>query len=261
MEIRPSGRPSKPIFPGREQQTIILQKLYAHVAQTVTAPLREDPTLTLDELLQREQVVCPVMLFMVDLRLLPGATRAAENPTLISAVCHTLSPLDRSLLEMFSAKAMKKPSAGRPRKTNPFGRIPAEFQPATREEKLAAIRGAFAEEGVLLPPSECTVNALLKLKELTYTVKVESIDDEYMYTNWDAEDVDAIKRLAEALLMTSEVVVQLQRVRVWLIDRLMDCSINWSIINWLIDWLIDCMIFQWDEWLINWLFKRPIVLN
>jgi hypothetical protein len=154
---------------------------------------------------------------MADLQILP---LSVTTPDLLTAVRLTLSPLDRGLLELFSAPRIKKPiKTGRPRKTNPFGPISLLQQPSTLEEKQAIIRSAIPTDlnsnaetpdavSVLLPPSYCTMDALLKLKELCHDVEEVTED---VYAACDFSDLQTMERRVQSLLLTSEILVQQER--------------------------------------------------
>jgi hypothetical protein len=55
VEIKQSAH-NRSADTGREQENVILHKLYDHVASSVTKPLREDLNLRLDDLVTQEEV-------------------------------------------------------------------------------------------------------------------------------------------------------------------------------------------------------------
>ncbi|OQV13832.1 hypothetical protein BV898_11941 [Hypsibius exemplaris] len=200
----------------RQPYDVILHRLYEHVAEHVTARLREDPHgLSLEHLIALDEVMSPARAFLADLHL--HSAKAPVQPDVphssrsgfVSGIIDTLSPLDRQLLELFSAPQIKKPLiAGRPRKRNPFGDIPEDLQAKTPDKKRAVIRTALTEQ-LLLPPSYCTMDALLKVKELCRDVR-HVPETNALYDDCDITDAQTLYRHIQSLLLTSEVLVQHQ---------------------------------------------------
>ncbi|XP_055334506.1 uncharacterized protein LOC129585721 [Paramacrobiotus metropolitanus] len=193
----------------REQKTALVLKLMDHVLSTVTEPLRDDLTVSMEELVTAPEVIIPTRRFLRELDLLhPCQREVADND--VRHVPRNLSENDHHLVEMFSAPVIEKMRPlGRKRKGNVFGSIPADLQVLTMEGKRDAIKSVLAKSDaeindsvVLIPPSLATIGAFVKLKELLSGTCL--MVEEKIHETCEAEDLTEMQRRVESLFLTTE---------------------------------------------------------